>query len=174
MSVLLSTDDGVLLTENVAIIKCLTFFTQKAISNYTKHSIMNDELTGTLVMVHPDLKGDPICKQGNVGIIITESFENDYVCVSFRTGEQSYYTHDVLLTLKRPSIIYSDILRNSIALETADFKQLLRISLLVDSGLNKDKRAAMELAISNELIRKYIMHPLTQISPIKQHTLLYQ
>lgn len=135
---------------------------------------MNDELTGTLVMVHPDLKGDPICKQGNVGIVTTESLENDYVCVSFRTGEQGYYTHDVLLTLKRPATIYADILRNSTVLPTGDFKQLLRISLLIDSGLNKDKRAAMELAIGNEVIREYIMQPLTQTIYITQHTPLYQ
>jgi len=135
---------------------------------------MNDELTGTLVMVHPDLKGDPICKQGNVGIITTESSENDYVCVSFRTGEHGYYTHDVLLTLKKPSSIYSEILRNATVLKTPDFKQLLRISLLVDSGLNKDKRAAMELALSNEIVREYIMLPLQQTIRIKQNTPLYQ
>ena len=135
---------------------------------------MNDELIGTLVMVHPDLKGDPICKQGNVGIVTTESFENDYVCVSFRTGEHGYYTHDVLLALKRPATIYGEILRNATVLETADFKQLLRISLLVDSGLNRDRRAAMELALSNEVVLKYIMLPLTQTIKIKQYTPLYQ
>ncbi|WCT13885.1 hypothetical protein [Mucilaginibacter jinjuensis] len=135
---------------------------------------MNQELTGTLVMVHPDLKGDPICKQGNVGTIVTESIENDYVCVSFRTGEQGYYTHDVLLTLKKPATIYAEILKNATLLPSADFKQLLRISLLVESDECKDKRAAMELAISNEMIRKYIMLPLKQRIKIKQNTLLYQ
>jgi hypothetical protein len=135
---------------------------------------MNDELTGTLVMVHPDLKGDPICKQGNVGIVTTESLENDYVCVSFRTGEQGYYTHDVLLALRRPATIYAEILRNATVLPTADFKQLLRISLLVDSGLNRDRRAAMELALSNQVVRDYIMLPLTQTIRIKQYTPLYQ
>jgi len=129
---------------------------------------MNDELTGTLVMVHPDLKGDPICKQGNVGIITTENFENDYVCVSFRTGEHGYYTHDALLVLKRSVAIYTDLLRDATKMETSDFKGMMRISLLVDSGLKKDKRAAMELAIIDEKIRTRIMRPLTEAMLIKQ------
>jgi hypothetical protein len=129
---------------------------------------MNDELTGTLVMVHPDLKGDPICKQGNVGIITTENFENDYVCVSFRTGEHGYYTHDALLVLKQSATIYSDLMRNATKMETPDFKGLLRISLLVDSGLNKNKRAAMEIALSDEKIRNRIMRPLTEAMIIRQ------
>ncbi|OKS85201.1 hypothetical protein [Mucilaginibacter polytrichastri] len=123
---------------------------------------MNDELTGTLVMVHPDLKGDPICKQGNVGIITTENFENDYVCVSFRTGEHGYYAHDALLVLKRSATIYADIMRNATRMDTPQFKELLRISLLVDSGLKKNKRAAMELALSNEIIRGYVLHPFAE------------
>jgi len=129
---------------------------------------MNDELTGTLVMVHPDLKGDPISKQGNIGVITTENFENDYVCVSFRTGEHGYYTHDALLVLKKSTTIYKDLLRNAKKLETAHFKILLRISLLVDSGLNKDKRAAMELAISNEIVRSYVLYPLAETINISQ------
>ena len=49
----------------------------------------HDELSGTFVLVHPDLINDPADKKNQIGIISTAELENDNVVVSFGKLGQS-------------------------------------------------------------------------------------
>lgn len=129
---------------------------------------MNDELTGTLVLVNPSTQEYPVSRQGMIGLVTAEDLANDIIYVGFNMGEQTRYTSDALMVLKKPSIIYADMMRNATKIGTADFKELFRVCLLLDSGLMKDKRSAIETARHNQVIREYTMIPLSEVFGIRQ------
>jgi hypothetical protein len=120
----------------------------------------NDELTGTLVLVHPQLNDDPAGKQNRIGVITTADLENDNVFVSFGRDGQALYAANCLLVLQKPRSIHFNAMQNATTLETPDFKDLLWISVLAGSSLMKDRRQAMEMAKGNRLILEHSMAPL--------------
>jgi hypothetical protein len=116
-----------------------------------------DELTGSLVLVHPDLQHDTAGRQGHIGMIIGSNLERDEISLSFGKGEQALYSSDALLVLKTPENIYGDLLSNNKGLDPADFKALFRISLLQQYGDTKSFRTAIELAMKNDILRSHSM-----------------
>ncbi|WP_183580298.1 hypothetical protein HDF18_13200 [Mucilaginibacter sp. X5P1] len=116
-----------------------------------------DDLTGSLVLVHPDLQDDPAKKQNQIGIITHADIENDNVIVSFGKGEQALYSTDALLTLKSANDIYRDLLNNNKDLDKSDFKALFQISLLQEYGTSGQNKSAIELAMKNDTLRNYSM-----------------
>jgi hypothetical protein len=66
----------------------------------------NEDLTGTLVLVHPELKDDPVNKQGQTGMLLYLDTEKDDVYVTFGKGQQALYSSDALLVFKTPQEIY--------------------------------------------------------------------
>ncbi|MFD1258721.1 hypothetical protein ACFQ3S_18080 [Mucilaginibacter terrae] len=131
---------------------------------YTTH----DELTGTLVLVHSDTKDYQVSNQGLIGMIIADDLKNDMIYVGFGMGEQSLYTAGELWALKRSNLVYADMMRNSTKLDTLDFKDIFRICMLLDSGLMKDRRKAIELSRYNDVIRSFAMAPLAEVFGIRQ------
>lgn len=119
-----------------------------------------DELTGTLVLVHPQLPSDPAAKQGQIGIITSADLQRDDVFVSFGKGEQALYATDALMVLKHPDKLYRDLIANFKELEKNDFKTLFQINLLQQHGTSKQVKTAMELALGNEIVLKHAMHTL--------------
>ena len=120
----------------------------------------NDELTGTLVLVHPQFNDDPAGKQNQIGVITTADLENDNVFVSFGKDGQALYASNALMVLQKPRTIHFNTMQNRTAMETPDFKDLLRISVLADSSLMKDRRQAIEMAKGNPLILEHSMASL--------------
>lgn len=121
-------------------------------------SSMND-LTGTPVMIHPDLADDPVNKQGQIGLVTFANFSTDDIYVSFGK-EQALYASDALLVFRNPNDIYRDLLTNAKSLATTDIKDLYRIGMLLDSGQSKDQKTAMELILANPTIRNYALMTL--------------
>ena len=54
----------------------------------------HDELTGTFVLVHPQLLTDPAEKKNQIGIIASAEIENDNVIVSFGNEGQALFSAD--------------------------------------------------------------------------------
>lgn len=61
-----------------------------------------DDLTGTLVLVHPELTEDPVNKQGQMGMIMFAETEKDDIYVTFGKNERALYSSDALLVFKNP------------------------------------------------------------------------
>lgn len=121
---------------------------------------MNDELSGTYALVHPDLTDDPAKRQGQIGIITYTDLANDDVYVSFDKGQQALYSSDALLVLNKSNDIYWDSFHDRKDLSTDDFKNMLQVSLLLQSGLRKDAKAAIEMAANSPVIRERAMSTL--------------
>ena len=68
----------------------------------------NNELYGTLVLVHPDLKNDPAGQQGKVGIL-SYIDSSDEIYVGFENGREGKYSPDALMSLKDKSEIFPDL-----------------------------------------------------------------
>lgn len=120
----------------------------------------NEEFNGSYALVNPGLTNDPINRQGQVGIITFTDTAKDDVYVSFDKGQQGLYSSDALLVFKKSNEIYHDAFLNVKQLDTADFKQLVEISLLLQSGSRQDARTAMEMAAANPVLRQNAMHDL--------------
>jgi hypothetical protein len=119
-----------------------------------------EELTGTLVLVHPDLPHDPVNKQGKVGMILYADLEKDDIFVTFGKGEQALYASDALLVFKKPQAIYQELLNNNRKMAIADLKALYRVGMLLDSGTGKDAKDAMRLVAENPGVHSYAMQSL--------------
>lgn len=129
--------------------------------------MINDELTGTFVLVHPQKKDYPIANPGMIGVVTAADITQDTIYIGFGTGEQTRYTSDALLVLKKPSLIYFEMMQNATKIDTPDFKQLFRLCMLLDSGLIKHKRSAIEMARENEVVRSYSMFVLAETFAIR-------
>lgn len=114
-----------------------------------------EELTGHLVMVHPNLKNDPVHRQGQVGIITSTDLAKDEVYVGFGNSPLGLYSTDALLVLKSHNVIYEDILTHIKEMDTPDFKTLMEITILQERNSVNYLRDAMELAATNEKTLAY-------------------
>lgn len=128
----------------------------------------HDELSGTFVLVHPDLLHDPEEKKNRIGIIASAELENDNVMVSFGKEGQSLFSADALLVLRRHNDISFDLLKDHHHITADDFKDILRISLLANSSLTKDHRQAIEIARENRTVLEYSMASLEEELGLKQ------
>lgn len=108
-----------------------------------------DELTGTLVLVHPDLPDDPVNKQGQMGMIMFAEPDKDDMYVTFGKNERALYSSDALLVFKKPNEIYKELMTNVRDIPVAELKALYRIGMLLDNGMSKGAKEAMQLAVEN-------------------------
>lgn len=105
------------------------------------------------LLVHPDLKDDPVNKQGEIGFITAAILNTDEFYLGFDDHEVGFYSADALLTFKEPGNIYDFMHKNALTLSVDDFKDLKNIALLLDHGTEKHIRTAMELVKKNDSIR---------------------
>jgi len=113
----------------------------------------NEDLTGSLVLVRPDLTNAPARQQGQIGIVSYVDLKDD-VFVSFKDGTEGIYKGGSLFRLKSRDTIFTDLMSNASSLELKDFKDLYKISLLLDKGRNTDVWQALEIAGGNPGIWK--------------------
>ena len=121
----------------------------------------NDDVTGTLVLVHPELSDDPVQKQGQSGMITFADPGNDEFFVSFGK-ETALYSSDALLAFKQPNAIYDGLLANIKNLDKQEIKDLYRIGMLLDSRQPKDQKLAMDMVLANPKIREYTLQSLEE------------
>ena len=128
----------------------------------------HDELSGTLVLVHPQLLTDPAGKKNQIGIIASAEIENDNVIVSFGNDGQALFSADALLVLKKPASIHFDTMQDHLKMNTQNFKDLLRVGMLANSNLTKDHRQAIEISRDNPAVLAYSMASLEEELGLKQ------
>jgi hypothetical protein len=130
-----------------------------------------DELTGTLVLVHPDRVNDPANKQGKVGMITGAELDHDDVYVSFGKGEQALYSTDALLVFKPENDLYTTIMTNGKDVGPDVFKKLFQVNLLQQHGITPLVRKAMQLVSDDKVLRDFSMDTLgNQLeNQLKQH-----
>lgn len=128
-----------------------------------------ENLTGTVVLVHPELMNDPVNQQGQVGIVASVDIANDEVFVGFGKGPLGLYSVDALLALKPHNEIYKHLLTHVQELDPQDFKTMLRISMLLESGSPKQIKDAMELAMTSYQTLSTSTMPLQDaLNPIRE------
>ena len=127
-----------------------------------------DELSGTLVLVHPQLLTDPAEKKNQIGIIASAEIENDNVVVSFGKDGQALFSADALLVLRKPGSIHFDTMQDHLKMNAQDFKDLLRVGMLANSSLTKDHRQAIQMSRDNPAVLEYSMASLEEELGLKQ------
>ena len=115
---------------------------------------MQDELTGTLVLVHPGLAADPAGKQNQIGLITDYDLGKDDIYVSFGKGERALYSSDALLVMKSENDVYAALLEHRTDLPQADFKALFQANLMQQYGHTGQLKGAMELLQQRPQIRE--------------------
>ncbi|MDB5087875.1 MAG: hypothetical protein JWR09_1869 [Mucilaginibacter sp.] len=109
----------------------------------------DDELTGTIVMVHPELFDDPVGRNGEIGVITVTDLSDDLVRVKFEDDQRGLYATNALLIFKPSEQIYQQLKQEAMQLTPATFKDLKNIALLLDYGTPQQQRKAMEIAQKN-------------------------
>lgn len=116
-----------------------------------------EELTGRLVVVHPELSTDPVSRQGQIGVIATADQKNDIITVGFGGGPLGKYSADALLVLKDKQELYLDIMTGVSGMDSKTFKELLDINMKQEYSDYGHISAAMKLAIENPEVMKRSM-----------------
>lgn len=120
------------------------------------------------LMVNPELKDDPVNKQGEIGFITAAILNTDEFYVGFDDYQVGFYSADALLTFKEPGVIYDVMHEKALTLSVDDFKDLKNIALLLDHGTEKHIRTAMELVQKNNGIREAATIGLDQFLGLDQ------
>jgi hypothetical protein len=119
----------------------------------------NSELHGTLALVRPDLENARLNQSGEIGVI-TYIDTQDEVFMSFRNGVEGRYSPDDLMQLKDRDQIFPE-LKNYGDLDTDDYKDLYKISLLQDMGRSTDILRALEIAGNNPAVWDKTLVPVS-------------
>ena len=128
----------------------------------------NEILLPQLLLVHPDLKDDPVQKQGEIGFITAAILNTDEFYVGFDDHQVGFYSADALLTFKEPGDIYDFLHQNALTLSVDDFKDLKNIALLLDHGTERHIRTAMEMVKKNGSIHDAVTIGLDRFLGIDQ------
>ena len=111
-------------------------------------------LHGALALVRPDLENDPVCQQGEIGIITYVDRDNDEVYVIFDNGKEGTYRGEALLQFKTPEEVAASPVDNAREMELKDYRDVYKIGLLLDLGRSEDLMKALEIARDNPDIWK--------------------
>lgn len=126
----------------------------------------NENLNGTLVLVRPDLTIDPGSRQGKVAIVTYDSEQSKEVYVAFNNGREAIYPPEFLLKLKDKQTILSDLTANGRSMPLDNFKDLYKISLLLDRGTNIAQWQALEIAGNNPAIWDKALQPAKSVEKL--------
>ncbi|TCC94986.1 hypothetical protein [Pedobacter hiemivivus] len=114
-----------------------------------------EDLTGTLVLVHPELTTDPAKRQGQIGMITSADLNNNVIRVGFGNTPVALYATEALLVLRPHNDLYRDLLTDVKQMEVQDFKTLLRVSMLLENGSPNQLKEALEMVIANKQTLEY-------------------
>jgi hypothetical protein len=114
----------------------------------------NNELLGTLVLVHPDLKDHPAGREGDIGIVAYVDSPHNQVYLRFTDEAEAVYPSDALFMLKNKEKLFSEKLAGGSDMKLDNYKDLYKIATLQDMGRGKDIWTALEIARDNPEIWK--------------------
>ena len=120
------------------------------------------------LLVHPELKDDPINKQGQIGFITAAVLNTDEFYVGFDDHEVGLYSADALLILKASGVIHDFIHQNALKLSVDDFKDLKNIALHLDYGTLEQQRKAIKIAKENPSVGSIALMSLEESLGINQ------
>jgi len=121
-----------------------------------------EELTGRLVVVHPQLTIDPFFRQGQIGVIAMADLKTDTISVGFGGGPLGKYSTDALFVLKDKNELYLDIMTGVKDMDIETFKDLLDINMKQEYSDYGHTAAALELALENPKVMKRSMISLEE------------
>lgn len=105
----------------------------------------NETITGSLVLVNPQVTNDPAGKQGQIGVLVyARAADENYV--KFLNGSESVYEQKNLMMLKGKDEILQELMKNGSAMALPDFKALYKIMMRQDMGTSSDLFNALEIA----------------------------
>jgi hypothetical protein len=119
----------------------------------------NESLNGTLVLVRPDLAFDPANGQGRVAIVNYYRRQSNEIYVAFNNGREASYQAEALVRLKDKQTILNDLTRNGSKMPLDAFKDLYKISILLDRGTNAGYWQALEIAGKNPAVWEKALQP---------------
>ncbi|QEC74597.1 hypothetical protein [Mucilaginibacter ginsenosidivorax] len=132
--------------------------------------IDEQNLKGTVVMLHPEMWEAHADTEGVIGEIVKADPARDDFYVKYGDGaEPRLHSSDALMVLKEPDEIYEYLQNHSADISPFDFKDLKTIALLTDRGTLKQMRTAMELVEKNESIRDASVMSLDKIIRLQQN-----
>jgi len=112
----------------------------------------NNEILGTLVLVHPDLENHPAGREGDIGIVAYVDSPQNEVYLRFPDEAEGVYPAEALFMLKDREKIFPDAAADSGSLNLDNYKDLFKISTLQQMGRGKDIFNALEIARDNPSI----------------------
>lgn len=125
----------------------------------------SENLTGSLVLVHPDFKEDPIQKQGQVGVL-TYPRSGSEIYVSFPGGGESVYSGDNLFKLKDRQQIADALTQKGSSMKLDDFKAMYKVMLLQDRETSRGTYDALEIARDHPGIWDRALDRLQQVQKL--------
>lgn len=120
---------------------------------------MTEDLTGTLVLVHPGLDNDPAGMQGEIGVISRADLMNDDIFVGFG-GRQGLYSSDALLVLVPNEEIHQHLADMAYETSFPDLKALTQVDLFLRYDSENGTKKAMAIAQANPAIQKHCLETL--------------
>jgi hypothetical protein len=114
----------------------------------------DNELLGTLVLVHPDLENHPAGREGDIGIVAYVDSPNNEIYLRFTDEAEAVYPPDALFQLKPKEEIFPERGVNVAVPNLNSYKDLYKISLLQQMGRSTDIWNALEIARDNPEIWK--------------------
>jgi hypothetical protein len=116
-----------------------------------------EELTGQLVLVHPELTQDPVSRQGQIGVIATADLKSDTITVGFGSIPLGKYATDALLVLKEKNALFDYIMNHPLQLDKDSFQQLFRINMLQEQGTYASISKALQMVAAEPSLVKHSM-----------------
>ncbi|MES2108731.1 MAG: hypothetical protein V4577_08295 [Bacteroidota bacterium] len=109
----------------------------------------NNELLGTLVLVHPNLENHPAGREGDIGIVAYVDSPKNEVYLRFTDEAEAVYPSDALFMLKDSDKIFPEAAIDRSNMNMDNYKDLYKINTLQSMGRGKDIMNALEIARDN-------------------------
>ena len=120
----------------------------------------NQTLTGTLVLVQPDLENDVGPKRGHIGVL-TMTFSEKENYVRFPEGGEAYFPAEQVMMLKDKQTVFNDLTNNGSSMPLDDFKAMYKIMLLQDRGTSQALYSALAIANDNPGVQERVLEPIS-------------
>jgi len=114
------------------------------------------------VIIHPDLRTDPLQMQGKIGYISASNLERDDFFVDFQTGKTGLYSASALLVLRPHYDVYKALMAPTEPLDKQEFKNLMRISMLLQFPDYQNAADGLRLALSAPKVLPLATQPLAE------------
>jgi len=109
----------------------------------------NQEILGTLVLVHPNLENHPAGREGEIGIVSYVDARQNEIHLQFTDHAEAVYPSDALFLLKQKEQIFTKGSDATNAATLSAYKDLFKIATLMEMGRSTDIWKALEVARDN-------------------------